>query len=94
MRRAASDANEKLIVDALRKMGCSVERIRSLRGGCPDLLIGLDGKNYLVEVKQPKTGRLSAAQIKWHSEWNGGAPLVVRAVDDVILFVNLLRKRK
>ena len=94
MRRAASDANEKPIVAALLKMGCSVERIRSLRGGCPDLLIGLDGKNYLAEVKLPKVGRLNAAQVKWHAEWKGGAPLIVRSVDDVILFVNLLRKSK
>ena len=88
MRRARVDRNELEIVKALRQMGCTVERIRSLRPGCPDLLIGRFGVCYLAEIKVPKTGRLSEGQVKWHAEWQGGKPVILRSVDDAIAFVN------
>ena len=54
MRRAAKvDANHSTIVKALRDVGATVLSLASMGHGCPDLVIGKDGKNWLVEVKDP-----------------------------------------
>ena len=53
MRRAARvDGNHAEIVAALRSFpGVSVCSLASLGNGVPDLIVGLAGQNYLVEVK-------------------------------------------
>ena len=91
MRYAARvDRNQKDIIDALEKIGASVEAIRSLHGGCPDLLVGFQGRNYLIEVKVPKEGRLSEIQKVWRDDWSGGKPFVIKSVEDVILWAGLV----
>ena len=65
MRRAArADSNQAEIVDALRKVGASVQPIHTVGGGVPDLLVGFRGQNYLFEVKDgekaPSDRRLTA----------------------------------
>ena len=88
MRRAAKvDANQKQIVEALRRVGCSVTHLHAVGSGCPDLLVGFRGKNILIEVKDgkkpPSKQKLTPDQIVWHSEWNGQVA-VVNCVDDAI----------
>jgi hypothetical protein len=78
------------MIDAFEKLGASVETIRSVHGGCPDLLVGFQGRNYLIEVKVPIEGRLSEIQMVWRDDWAGGKPFVIRSVEDVILWVNLV----
>ena len=52
MRRAAKiDANQTEIVKALRQVGASVQSLASTGKGCPDLLVGFRGVNWLLEVK-------------------------------------------
>jgi Holliday junction resolvase len=63
MRRAARvDRNQSEIVTALRSLGCSVQPLHTIGSGCPDLLIGIDGQNLLIEVKDgaKKTKRSTA----------------------------------
>jgi hypothetical protein len=52
--------------------------------GVPDLLVGYQGKNILVEVKDgnktPSRRKLTDDQVKWHDNWNGGAVAVVDSV--------------
>ena len=48
MRAAKIDANQNEIVDALRKAGCSVQILSSVGKGCPDILVGRGGRNYLL----------------------------------------------
>jgi hypothetical protein len=51
-RRAAKrDSNEQDIVDALEAIGATVTRLSG--EGLPDLLVGLGGSMWLLEVKQP-----------------------------------------
>jgi hypothetical protein len=90
MRAMRVDANQRDIIAAFAKMGASVEVIRSPKPGCPDLLVGFQGKNYLVEVKVPKTGRLSDAQKLWRDNWKGSKPFVMTGIDDVLAFVGLV----
>lgn len=49
--RHRADKNQQDIVDELRDLGISVLILSQVGGGCPDLLIGHRGKNYLIEVK-------------------------------------------
>lgn len=72
LRRAARiDKNQPEIVDALREAGASVCHLHTIGKGCPDLLVGLNGKNYLMEVKDAAKGRLTADQERFFEQWQG-----------------------
>ena len=84
MRRAAKvDRNQAEIVDALRKAGCTVQPLHSVGQGCPDLLCGYRGQNWLIEVKDWKASntdrKLNHRQVEWHAGWKGQ----VAKVEDV-----------
>lgn len=79
MRRAGrTDANQREIVDALRKAGASVHVTSSLGGGFPDLVVGFRGKNYLMEIKRPKPGEplLTEDETAFLEAWEGQAYVV------------------
>jgi lambda repressor-like predicted transcriptional regulator len=77
-----TDRNQQDIVDALRRVGCSIQDLSKVGGGCPDLLISFRGKNILLEVKTD-TGRLNALQVDFHATWHG--PLyVVKSVNEAL----------
>jgi Holliday junction resolvase len=71
MHNAKTDRNQKDIVDALRKAGCSVQCLSTVGKGFPDLLIGFSGNNYLTEIKDGLKSDLNPDQVKWHREWKG-----------------------
>ena len=86
MRRAAKiDDNQKEIVEALRKAGRSVQLLHTVGEGCPDLLVGFQGINYLIEIKWDKKARLTPKQIEFHSRWRGQRAIVT-TIDEAILF--------
>jgi Holliday junction resolvase len=74
------DANEGEIVRVLLGAGCSVQRLHGCGKGVPDLLVGRDGFNLLLEVKVPG-GKLNGAQVDWHREWAGQVTTVFSAED-------------
>ena len=81
MRRASrTDANHMEICLALRSYGVKVVSLATVGNGCPDLLCGYQGKNYLLEVKldnvAPSASRLNAVQRRWHMAWNGQVAVV------------------
>lgn len=81
MRRAAKvDANQAAIVRALRGLGASVQPLHAVGGGVPDLLVGFQRRNYLIEVKdgsKPPSARiLTPAQREWHDGWRGNVAIV------------------
>lgn len=74
MRLAArKDANQKEIVNGLRRIGASVEVIN--KKGFTDLIVGWRRVNYLMEVKTEE-GDLTEDQEKWHAEWKGQKAIV------------------
>ena len=79
-RRSRTDTNQKLIVEELRKLGASVEYLSNVGKGVPDLLVGVDGVNFLLEVKSLVTsyGRkgLNDMQQDWHAKWKGQKAVV------------------
>ena len=82
-----TDANHAEIVRALRRCGCSVLSLASVGNGCPDLLVGLGGRNVLLEVKTGKR-ELDGEQVAFHAAWNG--PIrTVRTAEEAIAALGL-----
>lgn len=80
-----TDHNQSEIVAALRELGVSVVSVADHGRGLPDLVMGYRGRAYLCEIKNGKLGwKLTPAQKKFRSTWNGGTPLIFTCVDDVI----------
>ena len=76
MRRAARiDANQPAVVAEFRARGATVQPLHPVGDGCPDLLVGYQGVNLLVEVKDgskpPSARKLTDDQQTWHREWRG-----------------------
>jgi len=89
MRRAAKiDANHREIVAVFRAYGASVQTLAAVGQGVPDLLVGYQGRNYLVEVKDgnksPSRRRLTDDQEAWRETWRGELPYVVRDREDAM----------
>jgi len=97
LRRAAKvDANQKEIVSALRGVGATVEHLHAVGKGCPDLLIGYKGLNYLIEVKDGTKNasqrRLTPDQVKWHANWLG-QKIVIESVESALSFIHEIDKK-
>lgn len=72
MRRSAKrDANEKPIVEALRRIGANVIRLHE---PC-DLLVGFRKRTLLLEVKT-MDGSLTKPQAEFFAYWRGEAYIV------------------
>lgn len=75
MRARKVDANQSRIVEQLRRLGVSVQHLHTIGHGCPDLLLGLRGKNYLVELKDdkkpPSQKVLTPDEQEFFNEWRG-----------------------
>lgn len=90
--RHRRDKNHREIVMTLRAMGCGVLDISQVGDGCPDLAVGIMGRNYFLEVKS-KGGALSPEQTKFHDDWLGERPTVVYNCDQVREWVLQTRMR-
>jgi hypothetical protein len=102
MRRAArTDANQEIIVQALRGYGCSVA-VLSGAGvpGLPDLLVASPPSDKgmrmvgLCEVKDgsksPSRRALTADQVRFWDEWKNVPMAIVTDVDGALRFARLL----
>lgn len=85
MRAARTDANQKDIVEAIRKTGASVHVTSSVGGGFPDIVVGFRNKTYLFEIKypsQPPSKReLTPEQRIFHNLWYGHVAVIYNAGD-------------
>ena len=76
LRRAARiDRNQPEIVAALRKVGATVQPLHTIGKGCPDILVGKGGYNFLMEIKDgllvPSRRELTPDEYEWRQEWQG-----------------------
>lgn len=94
MRRAAKvDCNQVEIVKALRQIGASVQPLHMVGQGCPDLLIGLAGKNFLFELKDsskpPSKRGLTTDQIEWFHAWRGQVH-IAKSIEEALAIIGRL----
>lgn len=92
MRGNRTDRNQAEIIRALRSVGTSVTSLHAVKMGCPDLLCGRRGVNYLLEVKdgdKPLSAqKLTEAQEHWHQSW-AGEVRTVRSVGEALRAVGV-----
>lgn len=88
------DANQADIVKALRKMGASVQSLRKIGQGCPDLLVAWRQKHLLFEVKDgskpPSQRQLTDDEKKWIAAWRGPV-VIVTSVFEAEAFLHAVR---
>ena len=81
------DENQTEIVQAFRDLGASVLHLHTVGMGAPDLCIGWQGRNLLVEVKDgekiPSKRKLTEMERRWHDAWKGQVA-IVETVDDAM----------
>ena len=86
------DANQKQVVSQLRKCGFSVLILSNIGKGCPDLLVGLNGVNLLVELKDenkpPSAKKLTPDEVQFFDTWKGKAILAENAEQIIKSFQN------
>lgn len=70
VRAKRADGNQPEIVEALRKVGVSVEHLHMVGGGMPDLLCCVRGETLLLEIKEPGKS-LNKQQVEFISRWPG-----------------------
>ena len=80
-----TDANQALIVRELRNLGYTVQVLSSVGQGCPDLVIGMSGRNLLAEVKDPhqppSKRKLTPEEKAWHENWRGQVSVIEKTED-------------
>lgn len=79
------------IVKAFRDLNCSVLDLGQLGSGVPDILVGVRGRNLLIEIKDGKAGarKFTPDQVEFFATWRGSR-CVVTSVDDVMAIVRAL----
>jgi hypothetical protein len=74
-KKARVDANQKEIVQQLRKLDVSVLHTHQLGKGAPDLILGYRNENFLIELKDgTKTKsqqKLTPDELEFQSKWMG-----------------------
>lgn len=84
-----ADLNQSEIVKALRGVGATVHITNQVGQGFPDLVCGIFGKNYLLEVKNEDTrGRLTPEQEIFLDKWKGKVH-VVKTVDEALRVIGV-----
>ena len=87
--KAKVDANQPTIVKDLRNpnlgLQLTVDTIHTLGQGRPDIMVGIFGFNYLIEIKGP-AGYLTNDERNWHQRWHGSVTVSLTA-SDVLKFV-------
>jgi len=87
-----TDKNQQEIIDAMRKMGATVMDLSRVGKGCPDLLVGINNKTALVEVKSSAKAKYTPHQEKWLQAWNGGTVARIDSIDSAIQLIKILSK--
>lgn len=78
-----TDKNQQAIVEKLRQAGFSVWPTHTLGRGFPDLIVGKDGINLLIELKTKGSSGLRSDQQKFFVEWRGHVAMAY-TFDDIV----------
>ena len=91
MRAYRVDSNQKEIVNSLREAGYSVQHLHSVGAGCPDILVGINGINILIEIKEGD-GKLTPAQVVWHAAWKGQVEIAKNQEEAIEIVKNAIKQ--
>ena len=90
------DANQPEITEALRKIGASVLILSDVGKGCPDILVGWRGVNYLMEIKDGdkvlSKRRLTPDEDIFHNTWDGQVA-TVECIEDAFIEIGITFNR-
>ncbi len=88
--KARTDYNQKLIVEQLRKLGVSVAITSMMGKGFPDLVLGYQNRNFLVELKdgaKPKSQKgLTMDEAKFFTTWKGSV-CKCENIDEILKYI-------
>ena len=88
--KARVDTNQPKIVKQIRQLGATVKTVSQVKGFC-DIVVGINCKNYLLEIKDPdkppSQRRLTPEEIKFKDSWKGQYN-VVETIDDILQIIN------
>lgn len=91
--RPRLDANQKAIINGLRKAGVSIQSMAGIGCGCADILAGSNGHNYIFEIKNPNQPpskqRLTEMEQKWHVQWRGRVHIIT-GLNDALKIMGLV----
>lgn len=90
------DKNQPVIVEKLKANGFSVFSTHVVGEDVPDLVVGKDGINMLVEIKN-KNRRLRPGQVRFFQNWNGHVILAHTAdgvMEEFEKYIIYLQNRK
>jgi len=77
------DDNQTRIVKDLREAGMTVQHLHNVHGGCPDIVVGYKGKNYMFEIKRDKVAKLTPDQVIWHHNWQGQVNIIITSEEAI-----------
>ena len=93
--KARIDANQNRIRDVFRKMGATWQSLASVGSGCPDAVIGYEGGNYMVEIKDGEKPiskrRLTPQQQDWFANW-AGQVTIIESEEQTMNFLKKIRE--
>lgn len=86
------DENQKSIVKTFRNIGASVLLLHMVGKGCPDILVGYRGKNYLCELKSGEKSKLTPKEFEFFNDWDGQM-CIIRSPENAIEFIEMVNDR-
>ena len=90
------DANQKRIADRLRLEGWSVASTASLGNGFPDVLVGAEGHNVLLEIKNgdlsPSRRTLTPGEVDFVRRWHGQVAVVENEEQALAVVLDFIRR--
>ena len=90
--RGRIDDNQKEVVSQLRKLGVSVAITSMLGKGFPDLVLGYQNKNFLIELKDGSKTKsrktLTEDEAKFFNDWKGQVDKC-ESLDDICRIIGI-----
>lgn len=81
-----TDKNQTEVVAQLRRLGCTVQSLGDVGKGCPDLIIGIHGFNFLIELKSTRKKWLTDKEKAWQNDWSGQVDVCSTVIEILDVF--------
>lgn len=96
MRAKKVDSNQPTIVKQLKALHVSVQHLHMVGQGCPDLLLGVRGECFLIELKDPaqppSKRKLTDDEQKFFDTWLGQVNKC-ETLEEILVVIGLTPQR-